>query len=378
MRPPRQFEDTVGWLREALPLLPDDYGQLPSERTLAERRKISVPTLRKALSVLAKEGLVTRRHGKGTFIREPRLKVVRSAASKSKKGAGRPRTLTVGVIGQEASASPGTSSGMYSDIYRGLLDEASRQDLGLSFSVYGADEATLTRFTQLIEAGRVQACILMAITDPAVQRRIANLGCPCVLVDHWPEKGLAMDSVNVDSEADTREAVRILSHLQHRTIVFMDRKNPKLNPERRKGFEIGLRDAGLKLDSKLVVNVSSKAAEIERTFCRLMARKPQPTAIMVHDVGIALAIMRAAEARGIRVPDDLSVVGFGGVQQANAGRPAVARIATDFEEMGRQAIRRLGARMKNDESSNQDFRVPGQFLAGQTVAPAGALQLKGE
>lgn len=367
MRPPKQFQATLAWLREQLPTLADELGQLPTERHLSKMRKASVTTIRKALSVLEQDGMVARCHGKGTFLRH--ATVTGSAALAKRPEPAAPAAHTISVLAREAGPSGYPKRGMYQDVYRGIFNEAMARGIALSVSLYTGSEASLDRFLSVAASSKVDGCILVGMTNEKMQQRLASAVPAGVVVDHWPAPGTSFDSVETDSEGDTREAVRVLAHLGHQRIAFLDRARSELNPDRRTGYEEGLKEAKLDLPAAYRMNVQSRSAEAEKALKKVMGVKDPPTAIIAYEGGLCAQLCKAAERMKIKVPGELSVVGFAGLPEVEADPRFPSCMATDFERMGRMAVQRLAERFALPGQEPRRVHVPGQFFVGSTAAP---------
>lgn len=367
MRPPKQFQATLAWLREQLPTLADELGQLPTERHLSKMRKASVTTVRKALYVLEQEGMVARCHGKGTFLRHATVNGTAALAKRVEPAA--PAAHTISVLAHEAGPSGYPKRGIYQDAYRGIFNEATARGIALSVSLYTGRAASVDRFLSIVANSKVEGCILVGMSDEPMQQRIAAAVPAGVVVDHWPAAGTNFDSVETDSQGDTREAVRVLAHLGHQRIAFVDRARSELNPDRRAGYEEGLKEAGLEAPASYRLNVKASRDEADKALKKLMALKDAPTAVIAYEDGLCEMLRRAAEHQKIKVPGQLSIVGFGSLPEIEADPARASCMATDFERMGRMAVQRLSERFAQPGQEPRRVFVPGQFFVGSTAAP---------
>lgn len=367
MRPPKQFQATLAWLREQLPALADELGQLPTERHLSKMRKASVTTVRKALHVLEREGTVARCHGKGTFLRQATVNGTAALAKRAESAAHTARTICV--LAQEAGPGGFPKRGIYQDVYRGIFNEATARGIALSVSLYTGSERSVDRFLGIVANSKVDGCILVGMYDEAMQRRIAAAVPAGVVVDHWPAPGTNMDAVETDSQGDTREAVRVLAHLGHQRIAFIDRARSELNPDRRAGYEEGLKEAHLEAPAAYRLKSKDTQSEVDKALKMLMALKDPPTAVIGYEAGLCEMLRRAAAEQKVKVPGQLSIVGFGGLPAIEADPTRASCMATDFERMGRTAVQRLSERFAQPGQEPRRMYVPGQFFVGSSAAP---------
>jgi LacI family transcriptional regulator len=148
---------------------------------------------------------------------------------------------------------------------------------------------------------------------------------------------------------------------------------------RLRGVREGLARRKLRLDPALVFTVGSWQLEAGTTFAQSLLGRPLPmTAIVFANDALALGFLRVAHERGVRVPQDLSVVGFDGLPMGAISWPSLSTVAQPIRDMGRVACRRLFEAIAQPGSVEQiQFRmtlVPREStgplpMAGQILHP---------
>jgi LacI family transcriptional regulator len=104
--------------------------------------------------------------------------------------------------------------------------------------------------------------------------------------------------------------------------------------------------------------------------CTLLARSEPPTAIFAVNDQSALGVIAAAREHGLRVPRDLSVVGFDDIPMASQVHPPLTTIRQPFAQMGRAAVNTLLSQMENDDSIAPRIVLPTELIVRQSTAPA--------
>ena len=174
---------------------------------------------------------------------------------------------------------------------------------------------------------------------PTVLFFVDSPGAICLLVDL--RKGVALGTEH-------------LIELGHRSIAYMGHSATFPNASLRlAGYMDALRDRSLPADDRLqeLSIVSQSAGAGARGFDELLARdpafartgKPHFTGLVCYNDTLAMGAVERAEELGIRVPDDLSVVGFDDVSAAQGFRPALTSVSFDRAAMGRRAVELLCA-----------------------------------
>jgi LacI family transcriptional regulator len=156
------------------------------------------------------------------------------------------------------------------------------------------------------------------------------------------EVEIAMAStVSVDNEGGAAAALEHLYRLGHREIAFL--RGPKAltsSGQRWKGIKNFAQTAGLSLDAKRIAELpesldanSSFEAGVQLTAELLRRGKPF-TALLAYDDVTALGALRALNHKGLRVPEDCSVIGFDDVAQASLSVPSLTTVRQPMEAMG--------------------------------------------
>lgn len=175
---------------------------------------------------------------------------------------------------------------------------------------------------------------------------------PLVFVDQPRAAGVA--GVNVDDHGGAAVAARHLVELGHRrvAIVVPDGELGASHTvrERLAGWRLGLDAAGVR---PLVVNaphppVPSSPDGTSPAVAALLGASPRPTAVLCYSDAIALQVVHGANDAGLRVPDDLSVVGFDDAPLASRLRPGLTTVRQDVEAKGRAAADALVAALGVD------------------------------
>jgi LacI family transcriptional regulator len=171
--------------------------------------------------------------------------------------------------------------------------------------------------------------------DPSIRLRLKALGCPIVLLDRALEDDF--DAVFTDQGAGCHEAASLLIGLGHRRIALVTSSlHSRPGRERERHFRRAFAEHGMRPDERLIRTVASPADFGFHESAALLSEAAPPTAIIagVHEL---VGLMRAVRVRGMRVPDDLSIVAFGDSDLAELAEPAITVVRWDAGEVGRVA-----------------------------------------
>lgn len=220
----------------------------------------------------------------------------------------------------------------------------------------------------LLLAGNVDGMILV-VSNPSTSRALKRLQAaklPYVLA-HNRHSG--HPCVSVDSQAAVIALVSYLAHLGHTRITMVSGQLAASDraQQRLKGFQKGMKAAGLKTASLLEVPFVKSAAQ---DISKLLQSKERPTALVCSNDLLAIRCIRAAHLAGLRVPNDLSVVGFDGILLGEDLTPMLSTITQPNTEMGRCATRLLVQALAGGKpiSPTSSVTLAHAFRAGESCA----------
>ena len=142
-------------------------------------------------------------------------------------------------------------------------------------------------------------------------------------------------------------------------------------PERADGFLAGLRSAGLDLPPEYLEEGEFSEEGGERAAASLLRLPEPPTAIFAANDRSAIGALRAAQALGVRVPHDLSILGFDDIHAARVTDPPLTTICQPLEEMGETAARLLIRLIRGEQPTESHIRFPATLIVRGSTAPPG-------
>lgn len=199
---------------------------------------------------------------------------------------------------------------------------------------------------------------------------IQGMRCPLVVIDYKSDT-LSFDSVMSSNLASAKTAVEYLLSKGHREIGYIG-GNFRIAPfrERYQGFCQALYKAKLTPEKKYTVTVSTTMHDAYLDMKRYLGKHPAlPTAYFVDNDIIALGIMKALSEHGLRIPQDISLIGYDDLPYSAVSSPALTTIKVPKEYVGRVAARRLNDIMKrNERDVHLQIQVCTSFVERESVA----------
>ena len=270
------------------------------------------------------------------------------------------RTSTLGVVVMD-SADPFIAAVV------GAIDKSAR-DLGYSIilSTYGPNPEQEMSAIRLLLQQRVDAII---IPDPLVADsslpRLEQVGIPIILLN----KKSYVFSVGTDSIDGARQAVEHLLGLGHRRIAYIGgSRSEEESAERRAGYEQALIDHGICLEPSLIVEGDGWSEGGRRSMHQLLALPSPPTAVFCFNDLTASGVLLAAYGAGVRIPQDLSVVGFDDSNLASLLVPPLTTVAQQSDQMARLALQ-MALDLMEGNTPSTPITLPGKLVTRKSTAP---------
>ena len=224
-------------------------------------------------------------------------------------------------------------------------------------------------FTRLPARRNVDAMIVASFALTAAERsRLQTLGVPLVYLN---QRVRGVPSVGIDDVAGARDGVRGLLALGHRRIGFVRSANRspgfRYSADRRvEGFHLAMAEAGVAEQDRLVISVRDLDAGDEVLATALSDPDP-PTALAVDSDELAIGILAAMVRAGLRVPDDLSLLGFD--DHALAGRLGLSTVAQPAERTATEAADLALTLAAGGTPARRTILVPTRLILRRTTGP---------
>ncbi|WBB69221.1 LacI family DNA-binding transcriptional regulator [Micromonospora sp. WMMD812] len=219
-------------------------------------------------------------------------------------------------------------------------------------------------------AVRVSAAIVTPVSGRAV-RMLMDDGVTVVQADRMVD-GLTSDGVLVDNVQGAQEITSHLVDLGHTNIALLiDETDWTTGAGRLAGFRAALRAARLPMDPTLVVPTRFQPDAARDAVNALLDRRPDVTALFAANNMLAEGAFQALQGRGLRVPDDLSLVAFDDVPWMSMVSPGITTVDQHTDDLGRTCaqlvIDRLGGSAPN--LATVQYIEPSVVIRGSTAAP---------
>ncbi|TKD70820.1 LacI family DNA-binding transcriptional regulator [Pseudalkalibacillus hwajinpoensis] len=164
---------------------------------------------------------------------------------------------------------------------------------------------------------------------------------PVVLTSDFIE-GLNVPTVAIDNVSSAREAVEHLAKLGHTRVgMITGPLDIPLSRDRLKGYRQALLEQEIEVDGVLIQEGDHTYETGYHLMNKFLALENAPTAVFAANDTMAMGAIKAVKNQGLRVPDDVAVIGFDNIQFSELFEPALTTIAQPFIEMGKRSMELL-------------------------------------
>ena len=194
---------------------------------------------------------------------------------------------------------------------------------------------------------------------------------PFVVVDPHTSPGEHVPTVSAANSSGASEAVEYLLALGHRRIAAVTGPRGWIATEERlRGYHGALASAGVLPSAELEVEGDFLVGGGQRALAQLLDLHEPPTAIFAFNDMLAIGIMQAASERGLRIPGDLSILGFDDTFEASIVTPALTTVRQPLAEMGRIGVTLLARQLANQQTEALQIELKTQLIVRDSTAVA--------
>lgn len=264
---------------------------------------------------------------------------------------------------------PNITNPYYSHILTGIGDTAN--ELGYSALIFNTanSEEREKEGMEMLKKRRADGAILLARNQGSQWLEEYAENYPVVQCSEYDPQ-VPFPHVSIDNYKAVREVMAYLFALGHERIATISSKNRYISTDlRMKAYKDALVEEGLPVEENLVAYAGldysfrsgKEAAE------KLLAQENRPTAIFCISDTIALGAIAAAMEKGIRVPEDLTVIGFDDVEDTMMFHPYITTVGQPCYELGKNAMRMLYDRINGQLDPQHEMVLKHKFIIRESA-----------
>ena len=285
------------------------------------------------------------------------------------------RTLRTGRTGLLALVVPEIDVPYFSELARDVITAAAEVGYQVMIDQTGHDhdrEQDLLRGTDrnMLFDGMLFAPLA---TESELSEVNASQSMPLVLLGEHTFDGrfdhVAID--NVQAAADATAHLIEIGRTRIAAIGAQPKEHYTTPMQRTEGYVRALESAGLPLDPSLVRSADHYSrADGYAAASSLLAESPRPDAIFCYSDLLAMGAARAVFDAGLRVPEDVAIVGIDDIEEGRYARPSLSTVSLDTPFIAAQAIARIAARIDDPGLPAQEIVAPHQLLPRESTGMA--------
>jgi len=259
----------------------------------------------------------------------------------------------------------------FAEIIRGIEDAAVENDYLVLLGDSGQQKKRESSFVNLVFTKQADGMLLLGTDHPFDVSKPEQKNLPPMVMacEFAPE--LELPTVHIDNLTSAFEAVNYLAQLGHKRIAQISGPTTAtLCKFRQQGYQQALRRAGVSMNPAYSTVGDFTFEAGAHAVRQLLALPEQPTAIFCHNDAMAIGAIQEAKKLGLRVPQDLSIVGFDDIQFAQYCDPPLTTISQPRYEIGRQAMLMMLDLLKgNDVQAGSRLLEAKLVVRGSTAPP---------
>ena len=300
--------------------------------------------------------------------REAVLRHVRAHNFTSNRSA---RALSVGRTGLIGFTIPVAHAEYFTAILSGATEALYEQDMRVVLCPTRHEHEREVTLLDRLMHGTTDGAILLLPTETSDElRALRGQGFPFVVADPRFRLDEGIPAVSAAHWAGARSAMDHLLALGHRRIGLITGERGWVATEGRiDGYHTALAAAGVLPTPELVVEGDFLHESGYAAGLRLLDLAEPPTAILASNDNMAVGALQAARARGLRVPEELSVVGYDDTEQASIVTPTLTTVRQPLEELGRTAVSLLTRLLERQRVEALHVELATKLVVRDSTAP---------
>lgn len=263
-----------------------------------------------------------------------------------------PNLLARGLATQETRligvVIPDITNPYFSELVKGIEEEANSKDYNILLCNSYLNHQKEIRYLNILKDKVVDGIIFMTTDQTKEQEVFFEKYDKAVITIGRSLEGISISSVDIDNFLSAYVAVNYLISLNHKRIGMV--RGPLINKSagnnRYEGYIKAIEQSGIVYDHKLIVEGSFSSKDGYNAMSRLLNIKNPPTAVFFANDDMAVGGISCIVSNGLKVPEDISVVGFDDIPIASIFIPSLTTIKQPIFEMGKSAVTNLIKKIK--------------------------------
>ncbi len=279
------------------------------------------------------------------------------------------RSWTIGVVFQEQTGE-GITHAFFGDVLDKFKGYVEKEGFDILFISESLGKKVNCYYDHCLQKGVDGIIILCSYVEDEEIKRLMKSEIPSIVIDHNTD---LTNCVYTDSYNCTYNAVKYLIERGHKKIAHIHGDlYVYAGQERFKGYKQALIDYQIPFtDTLLYEGTSYTMSEGYERGMQIARMDDKPTAIVTASDNLAIGVMKAFQENHIKIPDDISIIGFDNINIANIVTPPLTTINQDKEKIAFNAAKCLIQQIDNKIKKYDKIKLEGQLIERETVKTLG-------
>jgi len=280
------------------------------------------------------------------------------------------KSKTIGIIVSSLTRE-GAKNNLVFETLCGVYDTLEALDYEFILLSTSSTKQKNQTFGQICSQKQLAGAIIqgLKIGDPYLEEA-KNSSIPCILID-IPVTGETMNYVTSNQQDSVKSAIKYLHRLSHRCIAYVNgTRDAHVSNERKQGYEQALIEIGLEAKPEYIIQGDFDEDIAKKNITPFLINHSEVTAIVCASDVMALGVMQAAKSLGIKVPDQLSIIGFDNILLTKYITPSLTTIAQSPYEMATAAAKLLIDLIEAPDSKKMPKIIQNELIIRESTGPA--------
>ncbi|WP_370981021.1 LacI family DNA-binding transcriptional regulator [Agaribacterium sp. ZY112] len=269
---------------------------------------------------------------------------------------------------------PSIGDPFFSGVMSGLMKAAKQHKYSIVIREAKLDSLSAEQYNDMIISKQADGIILLASVYPFSDNFAKEQACdqPIVLGCESVSSELnSFPNVRIDNYAAAKDATEHLITLGHKRVAFIyGDKSSTLTQDRERGFRDAMQEAGLQVPNYYLEEGGLSIGGARLATTRLLAQVEKPTAIFCANDEMAIGCMHEVKTAKLRIPEDISIIGFDDIRYAEVQDPPLTTIAQPTELIGKRVLLRLIDAIEGKDTAAKTEIIPHQLIMRKSTAKA--------
>ena len=285
------------------------------------------------------------------------------------RGLAMKKTGNIGVLTVRYYSTPMLTNPFYSKIIEGIEEGLIDSELNLITNVLRKEQMESFELPKMVKEKNVDGLILLGYIPEKFVELIVNKALPVIVVDNYVNENISM--IVTDDEGGAYSAVSYLVKTGHKKIAYISGPSPRMSfRKREEGYKRALNENNLPVNPNFILYNDSEEPGYE-WMKKILQYGEKPDAIFTSNDVTAILCINMLRECGLKVPDDISVIGFDNIEMGQHFIPSLSTIDIDKERIGIKAVNILSDKIKNKTKSVERIIFPVSLIIRDSVKNRG-------